>query len=236
MHWRLKKARIDAGFPTATAAIDHFGWKGSTYRAHENGQNEFDASTAKAYAKAYGKSPGWLLTGDEPPTAARPAPPSRSMTNAFEQDAASPKIFVTGRAALGEWLEEVVRKRQEENATESPFPPDPNFPLEAQFDLRVSGAWLNRFAHDGDLLRCVDLGVAQIDVEDGDLVVIERKRDGGLSEISARRLRRLGDRFEFRCESDDPVWEGLVLVKEAAKGVGDDIRILAKVLWKYQKA
>jgi hypothetical protein len=36
---RLRRARQKAGYNTATQAIDFFGWKSSTYRAHENGQN-----------------------------------------------------------------------------------------------------------------------------------------------------------------------------------------------------
>lgn len=64
MNERLKRARLAAGFRTASDAISRFGWRGSTYRAHENGQNHFDAETAGTYARAYGVSAGWLLTGD----------------------------------------------------------------------------------------------------------------------------------------------------------------------------
>jgi hypothetical protein len=53
LHFRLKNARIMAGFRTAAAAIERFGWKESTYRAHENGQNGFPIETAAQYAQAY---------------------------------------------------------------------------------------------------------------------------------------------------------------------------------------
>jgi hypothetical protein len=65
MHHRLKKARINAGFKTATAAIEKCGWPNSTYRAHENGQNNFSVETAEIYGKAYGVSAAWLLVGAE---------------------------------------------------------------------------------------------------------------------------------------------------------------------------
>lgn len=65
MNKRLKQARIQAGFPSATAAIDKCGWNSSKYRAHENGQNNFKVDDAKVYAAAYGVSPAWLLVGDE---------------------------------------------------------------------------------------------------------------------------------------------------------------------------
>ena len=64
MHERLKEARLKAGFRTATAAIDHFGWGNSTYRAHENGQNNFKIEDAKIYGEAYAVSPSWLLLGE----------------------------------------------------------------------------------------------------------------------------------------------------------------------------
>ena len=64
MNDRLRDARMSAGFMTATQAIDRFGWKGSTYRAHENGQNGFGVEDAQAYAKAYGVTTSWLLIGN----------------------------------------------------------------------------------------------------------------------------------------------------------------------------
>jgi phage repressor protein C with HTH and peptisase S24 domain len=64
MHERLKEARQKAGYKTATAAIDAFGWSSSTYRAHENGQNGFKPSDAELYGKAYRVSPSWLLLGE----------------------------------------------------------------------------------------------------------------------------------------------------------------------------
>jgi hypothetical protein len=64
MHNRLKAARINAGFKTASAAIERFHWKDPAYRAHERGQNPFKAKDAEAYGLAYGVSPAWLLTGE----------------------------------------------------------------------------------------------------------------------------------------------------------------------------
>ena len=65
MNDRLRKAREGAGYKTATDAIDHFGWKSSTYRAHENGQNNFRVDDASTYADAYGVTAAWLLIGEE---------------------------------------------------------------------------------------------------------------------------------------------------------------------------
>ena len=61
---RLRNARIAVGFVSATDAIDYYKWKSSTYRAHENGQNNFNVEYATRYGKAYGVSASWLLLGE----------------------------------------------------------------------------------------------------------------------------------------------------------------------------
>jgi hypothetical protein len=65
MNERLRNARIAAGFVSATDAIEYCKWKGSTYRAHENGQNNFNVEYATRYGKAYGVSASWLLMGED---------------------------------------------------------------------------------------------------------------------------------------------------------------------------
>ena len=62
---RLRAARARAGFSSASKAAAALGISASTYTAHENGQNEFTAAQAEAYAKAFGTSPGWLFFGEE---------------------------------------------------------------------------------------------------------------------------------------------------------------------------
>ena len=64
MNDRLRNARMAAGFASATDAIEYCKWKGSTYRAHENGQNNFNVEYAARYGKAYGVSASWLLLGE----------------------------------------------------------------------------------------------------------------------------------------------------------------------------
>ena len=44
-----------------------------------------------------------------------------------------------------------------EEAPISPFPADPRFASEAQFDLVVQGNSINKVAQDGDRIRCVSL-------------------------------------------------------------------------------
>lgn len=60
-HERLRKARIEAGFRYASDAANALGLVASTYRAHENGQNDFNLDEAQVYAKKFGVDALWLM-------------------------------------------------------------------------------------------------------------------------------------------------------------------------------
>lgn len=60
---RLKLARETAGFATATAAAERFGWTLQTYLAHENGSRGYPKAKAESYAKAFKISIAWLISG-----------------------------------------------------------------------------------------------------------------------------------------------------------------------------
>lgn len=216
MHERLKAARLAAGFYSATEAINKHGWRGSTYRAHENGQNQYDTVTARAYAAAFNTTASWLLTGEEPLEAA-----SGASTLSHK------KIYVKGRIAGGEWIEEKIRKANVVSV--SIFPPDARYPIEAQFDLSVHGESLNLFAQDGDYVRCIDLLVVEEKIKDEDLLIIERRTEQGLTEVTARRLREEGSRRFLSFESDSPYFQDQIDLDES-------IKVTAKVLWKYRQA
>ena len=65
MGQRLKDARIRAGFTSAAAAAEAMKIPQSTYRAHENGQNEFNIEDAQRYAAFFKESDVYLLTGKQ---------------------------------------------------------------------------------------------------------------------------------------------------------------------------
>ncbi len=64
MGQRLREARLKAGFSSATKAADAIGVSHSTYRAHENGQNEFGPEEATIYGRKFDVSASYLLTGE----------------------------------------------------------------------------------------------------------------------------------------------------------------------------
>lgn len=67
IHERLRQARENAGFATASEAARRFNWTDSTYRHHENGTREFRRPTAEDYAKAFRVPVEWLLFGKGEP-------------------------------------------------------------------------------------------------------------------------------------------------------------------------
>ena len=83
---RLRAAREAANYPSATKAAEALGVSLSTYRAHENGQNEFSAEVANRYAKKFGTTAAYLLTGEGLRKAARPAPNIVMSLDPDEQD------------------------------------------------------------------------------------------------------------------------------------------------------
>lgn len=64
---RLRKVRIQKGFSTSSDAARAYGWNQNTYISHENGNRGLSPKSAERYARAYGVSVGWLLTGENPP-------------------------------------------------------------------------------------------------------------------------------------------------------------------------
>ncbi len=57
---RLKIARTNAGYRSASAAAVENNWTISTYRAHENGQNNFGFDDAITYGRAFNVAATWL--------------------------------------------------------------------------------------------------------------------------------------------------------------------------------
>lgn len=71
-HERLKWARLNAGYPTATAASDSLGMKKDTYSAYErepgkSKSTNLDHQAAIRFAKKFKVSWEWLLIGQGTP-------------------------------------------------------------------------------------------------------------------------------------------------------------------------
>ncbi|MGV2976479.1 helix-turn-helix domain-containing protein [Roseibium alexandrii] len=77
---RLKKARISAGYPNATAAAEALGVNDRTYAQHENGKRGYRRN-AKKYAEKYDTSIDWLLFGDDTNASRTAAPQQNTALN-----------------------------------------------------------------------------------------------------------------------------------------------------------
>lgn len=62
---RLVQARIKAGYPTLADAANAFAWHIRVYRTHEDGTRGIRDNVARKYARAFGVSYVWLVTGVE---------------------------------------------------------------------------------------------------------------------------------------------------------------------------
>ena len=139
---------------------------------------------------------------------------------------------VLGEVGAGKWHEVDGLAQIDFEQEPSPFPPDPKYPISAQFDLVVRGSSINRFARDGMRLRCVDIAKAAIDPYDEDLVIVRRTKGDGLVETTAKRIRRRGPVIELWPDSDDPRWQTPERIDTRHPPAGE-AQIVALVLYAY---
>jgi SOS-response transcriptional repressor LexA len=140
-------------------------------------------------------------------------------------------IPVRGHVAAGVWLETDAVRPWEQTLAEIPVASDPRFPKGSIYGLVVRGPSINRVAREGEVLICVDIGMAEIEVRDGDLVILERLRvQEGLRELTAKRLRRRASGIvELWPESDDPQWQAPIILD--SQFPAEEVRAIARVEW-----
>ena len=222
MSYRLRKAREFAQFTSATEAARALGINASTYRAHENGQNDFGPTEAERYAKKFGVRASWLLTNEGP------GPGDEKLTTPLKKSARLGNVPIKGVVKAGLWqdIDDWGAGQMDETV-----PSSSDYPLEWQQAYIVDGESLNRVAKSGDRLVCLDLVAAQMGVEHNDLVIVERSRFGGqMVERMAKRARKTIDGFELWPESDHPDHQAPIAYRNG-NAETDEVRVTAKVLW-----
>lgn len=162
--------------------------------------------TVERLAPVLKTSPAWLAfgTGDANAREGVPSP-----------------LPLVGTVSGGVWRE--VDSLDQDEKPASPFLPDPRWPADKQFALKIEGESINRVARDGDIIAVVDVHALQTQVADDALVVVEESRDGGLIRTTAKRLRRRGKLTELHADSDDPRWRDVRLIIEPDT---DDARLI----------
>lgn len=137
-------------------------------------------------------------------------------------------LLIKGSVAAGAWFE--IDPHSDNGDLEfAPVVPSPQYPASAQYALRVRGDSINKIATEGDLLRCLDIGITGLEPRDGDLVIVEQVRDDGLlHEVTAKRVVRVNGYIQLEPESTNPRWKPIVY--DPARDDGSiEVRIIAIV-------
>lgn len=222
---RLREARAKI-FNSARSAATSNGWALSTYGAHEDGRRRFKPDKAEKYARAFGVSPDWLLFGTDkgthPEANLQPLLPVNNINDSVRS------LLLAGVVAAGIWRE-VDMTTDTDNTVHTI--PDPRWPDDWQFILKVCGNSLNKLAQDGDVLLCLSLGESNTEIKDGDLVIVERtQQQGGLIETTAKRVRRTKAGYELWPESSDPLHQEPFKVDDDEMNQDMTVRVIALVI------
>lgn len=219
---RLRDARERAGFPSAKAAAEAFGWTESAYRHHENGTRTFDVDAARRYAAAFRVNPAWLLALDR---MSAPDTYSPLATNLVE---------VVGSVAAGYWVES-LEWDQDQRFTIAVG--GPSFARGRRFALRVEGYSMDRAYSPGTILDCVSVFDARIELQDDDHVIVERQRVDGMREYTVKRFHVDPEgRHWLIPESTKPEFQAPIEIgsPSADHDGGDSVNVIAVVVGSYQ--
>lgn len=207
---RIKELREKAGL-TQAALGDRAGTTAATIQRLETGQRQLTQKWANIIAHAL----------------------SIEVTEIFGNiiPAHRTGLKVLGMVQAGVW-------RESETMDEEPFPPlpiapDPRFQEEAQFALMVRGKSMNKIIKSGEFIVCVSWREIRRGPRDGDLVVVERRRDG-LVEATVKRVQLKGQKLYLMPESTDPRWQTPLELQLDSSLENDEIVVTALVIGRYE--
>lgn len=217
---RLKEAREKAGFDSAQAAADAFGWNAPAYRHHENGTRGFGSDLAKKYGRAFRVKPGWLLGWDNVDSTL-PAP-SRT---------AGETLVVNGSVEAGVWR--ASEHWNDERAFVIEGMPSP-IPGAERFGMELVGHSMDLFYEPGTVLDCMSIFKGGTAPETGDHVIVECVRPDGLRELTVKEYCYDNGRYLLLPRSTKPQFQPLEYPGPDADHAGDsEIRVIAFVMAAY---
>ena len=139
--------------------------------------------------------------------------------------------LVMGEVAAGSWLEH--RFASDEYLYPLPLIAGDPGVRKAMIGLIVRGESMNKIAKDGDILFTEVISETGAEWDNGDVVVVERQRDqGGLYEVSAKRVRVSKRRVELIPESTHPDFQEPLELGDSEK---DTVRVVGIVRWIIRK-
>lgn len=212
---RLRTARIDRGFSSASEAASDFGWSVSTYTSHENGTRGLRRDTAEKYSKAFGVSAAYLLGIAE--KAMIPVPTDR--------------VEVVGAAETGVWRDKRIDNR---SARKQTIPIPNRYGGAMRHAVRIADASIDNYIESGGyaIFRISSKNLLKSkDLSHGDFVVVERVY-GDLKELTVKRVEmsRSGPVTLSSYSKDKSQIEKLF---PDAPPEGETINVLGKVVGRY---
>lgn len=210
---RLKLARESAGYSTALQFAQTAGISIGTYGGHEAGTRAVNRSKAIEYAQALNVRPAWLLTGDGEMRPEAPAAP------------VSFGLIVRGAVQAGHFAEAYEWGEDDWYRTALPVT-DLRYPGAELFGLEVRGESMNRRFPPGTTLACINLIHYQVDVKEGQYVIVETHDGHGGVEATVKKVRRDSDgKIWLWPESDSPHHQSPIDPDN-----GKDVRVVALVV------
>lgn len=202
---RLKAAREKAGFRSAGAAAEQFGWTASAYRHHENGTRGFGLDAAKKYGRAFKVKPGWLLAmegvNDEAPV----------------DFVASDWLAVEGAVAAGVW-----REPSDNSVTRVRIDVPPPVPNVKRFGLVVEGYSMDLHYEPGTVLDCISIFTNGVEPATGDHVIVERVKPDGLRELTVKEFAERDGIFYLTPKSSRPEFKEMMIGRPDRDVIDDD--------------
>jgi phage repressor protein C with HTH and peptisase S24 domain len=173
---RLKHARLQKGYESASSAARAFGWHKQNVADHEADRRGVDADQAKTYGRAYSVDPSWILFGG--PTK---RPKASGLVPIIGKVGADPEgtiLFATGQ-------------------TSGDLVPAPAGHTDRAAAVEVSGHSMHGFADDGSLLFFEDQHTKPTRDHIGRVVVVELET----GEVLVKRLLRGDEKDRWDLES-----------------------------------
>jgi SOS-response transcriptional repressor LexA len=222
---RVRERRLELGLTQAQLA-EKVGMKQQGIRSIEAGESKRPRKL-RELARALETTETFLL-GDwylDPEDAPPPFEPKDFMPSRL--------LPVIGDVAAGLWLE--TGAMPEEPQEWLPFVPVLGGNERGIYALRIRGNSVDKIAPDGSYLVCIDIGESGAEVEDNDLVVVERRRiQEQVREVTVKRVKRTRTGIDLIPESTDPRWKPVKFTK-ADENDDLEIRVIAHVKWIAKK-
>lgn len=126
-----------------------------------------------------------------------------------------PPTRVIGAVQAGQWVESVEWDEDQQFDVIMPFPRAwPEFPT---YGFLVRGSSMNLLYPEGSVVVAVPTIVSGIDPKPGDRVVVQRRDDQGLYEVTVKEFTRDSQgRVWLWPRSDDPEWQGPIDPRDGA--------------------